>query len=302
MRRFRSRRARGSAAVLALGTVLFAGALGLAARSPAGAAAPHLQPGGGYDLVAADGGVFTFGDAAYEGSLPALGVKSEQHQGDGPIPRLSGLRPRGLRRWGVRFGDYPFRGNAAQNGIAATDLVGLAITEQVGRGIGGLLAGADGGVFTIAGAQFEGSLPGFGIHVTNIVGIAATADNKGYWLAGSDGGIFSFGDAPLLRPAAPGLESGGRHRRHLRWPGPLGGGAEWQCLRLRRCPLLRRPPRFPGIGQQHRRPGAHPRRQGLLADRVRRGGLHLRGRAVPRQPREISALPNRSSEPSTQRP
>ena len=28
-----------------------------------------------------------------------------------------------------------------------------------------------------------------------IVGIAATADDKGYWLVGSDGGVFSFGDA-----------------------------------------------------------------------------------------------------------
>ena len=28
-----------------------------------------------------------------------------------------------------------------------------------------------------------------------IVGMAATADGKGYWLVASDGGIFSFGDA-----------------------------------------------------------------------------------------------------------
>jgi hypothetical protein len=59
-------------------------------------------------------------------------------------------------------------------------------------------------VFTIAGAQFEGSLPGFGIQVGNIVGIAATADNQGYWLAGSDGGIFSFGDAPFFGRPPPG--------------------------------------------------------------------------------------------------
>ena len=28
-----------------------------------------------------------------------------------------------------------------------------------------------------------------------IVGMAATPDGKGYWLAGHDGGVFSFGDA-----------------------------------------------------------------------------------------------------------
>jgi hypothetical protein len=30
-----------------------------------------------------------------------------------------------------------------------------------------------------------------------VVGIAATPDGKGYWLAASDGGVFSFGDAPF---------------------------------------------------------------------------------------------------------
>jgi hypothetical protein len=29
------------------------------------------------------------------------------------------------------------------------------------------------------------------------VGIAATPDGKGYWLAGRDGGVFSFGSAPF---------------------------------------------------------------------------------------------------------
>jgi uncharacterized membrane protein YgdD (TMEM256/DUF423 family) len=29
-------------------------------------------PGGGYDLVAADGGVFNFGDAAFHGSMGAV--------------------------------------------------------------------------------------------------------------------------------------------------------------------------------------------------------------------------------------
>jgi ribosomal protein L24E len=33
-----------------------------------------------------------------------------------------------------------------------------------------------------------------------IVGIAATPDKGGYWLAGGDGGIFAYGDAPFNRP------------------------------------------------------------------------------------------------------
>jgi hypothetical protein len=31
-----------------------------------------------------------------------------------------------------------------------------------------------------------------------IVGMAPTADGKGYWLSASDGGLFSFGQAPFL--------------------------------------------------------------------------------------------------------
>jgi hypothetical protein len=31
----------------------------------------------------------------------------------------------------------------------------------------------------------------------SVVGIAATPDGKGYWLAAGDGGVFSFGSAPF---------------------------------------------------------------------------------------------------------
>ena len=51
---------------------------------------------------------------------------------------------------------------------------------------------------TGAGAPLFGSLPGLGIHVNDIVGIASTPDGSGYWLVGSDGGVFAFGDATYL--------------------------------------------------------------------------------------------------------
>ncbi|MDA8311104.1 MAG: hypothetical protein M0Z46_10935, partial [Actinomycetota bacterium] len=44
-------------------------------------------------------------------------------------------------------------------------------------------------------AGFYGSLPGMGVHVSDVVGILATPDGHGYWLVGKDGGVFSFGDA-----------------------------------------------------------------------------------------------------------
>ena len=68
------------------------------------------------------------------------------------------------------------------------------------------LVGSDGGVFVFGpqGQGFFGSLPGLGVHVSNIVGIVPTADDQGYFLVGSDGGVFAFGDAPFEN-SLPGL-------------------------------------------------------------------------------------------------
>ena len=65
------------------------------------------------------------------------------------------------------------------------------------------LVGSDGGVFVFHGG-FYGSLPGLGIHVDNVVGIAPAANYGGYYLVGSDGGVFSFGDT-AYEGSLPGL-------------------------------------------------------------------------------------------------
>ncbi|MEE1762372.1 PKD domain-containing protein [Streptomyces sp. SP18BB07] len=54
---------------------------------------------------------------------------------------------------------------------------------------------SDGGVFSYGAAPFYGSLPGLGIKVNNVIGMARTPDDRGYWLAAADGGVFAFGDA-----------------------------------------------------------------------------------------------------------
>jgi hypothetical protein len=66
------------------------------------------------------------------------------------------------------------------------------------------MVGSDGSVFSFGGAPFEGSLPGLGVHVSNIVAIVPTGDSKGYWMIGSDGGVFAFGDAGFVG-SLPGL-------------------------------------------------------------------------------------------------
>ena len=51
---------------------------------------------------------------------------------------------------------------------------------------GYILVGADGDAFNFGtGAKFHGSLPGEGVKVSDIVGIALTPDNGGYYVAGT---------------------------------------------------------------------------------------------------------------------
>jgi hypothetical protein len=118
--------------------------------------------------------------------------------------RLSGgAAVGGAYQWDVRYS-----GDA--NNVAASDdnrldqLVtvltnssrsGGARLAALPSGSGYWIVQSDGGVFSYGTAPFLGSLPGLGIHVGDIVGVAVTPDGRGYWLVGSDGGVFGFGDA-----------------------------------------------------------------------------------------------------------
>ncbi len=145
--------------------------------------------GRGYWLVAADGGVFTFGDAAFEGSLGSVTLNA-------PIVGMAGT-PDGRGYWLVAadggvftFGDASFEGSLGNLTLNAP-IVGMAGTPD-GRGY--WLVAADGGVFTFGDASFEGSLGNLTLNAP-IVGMAATPDGRGYWLVAADGGVFTFGDA-----------------------------------------------------------------------------------------------------------
>ena len=74
-----------------------------------------------------------------------------------------------------------------------------------------------------------------------IVGMAATADGKGYWLVAADGGIFTYGDARYYGSTGGlALNRAGRgHGGHPRRPGILARGRRRGRLHLRRRRLLR---------------------------------------------------------------
>jgi hypothetical protein len=153
-----------------------------------------------YWLVAADGGVFSYDNAAFYGSAATFHLNQ-------PIVGMAST-PHGDGYWLVAAdgGVFSF-GNAAFYGSAATfhlnqPIVGMASTPD---GDGYWLVAADGGVFSFGNATFFGSLAGRPLHAP-IIGITPTANGAGYWLDGSDGGVFSFGDAGFFgaNPGAPG--------------------------------------------------------------------------------------------------
>jgi len=151
-----------------------------------GAATPN---GGGYWLASADGGVFTSGNAPFEGSLGDLALQ-------GPIIAMAAT-PDGKGYWlagldgGIfSFGDALFYGSMGGTRLNQP-IVGMAATPD---GKGYWLVAADGGVFSFGDARFFGSMAGAALN-DPIVAMAATPDGKGYWLVGADGGIFTFGDA-----------------------------------------------------------------------------------------------------------
>ena len=147
--------------------------------------------GAGYRMVASDGGIFTFGDATFEGSAGHLALRN-------PIAAMAST-PTGRGYWlasrdgGVfAFGDAPFLGAQGDRRLTSP-IVGIAATPT-GRGY--WLVAADGGIFAHGDARFFGSTGGMRLN-RPIVAMAPTASGAGYWLVASDGGIFAFGDAPF---------------------------------------------------------------------------------------------------------
>ena len=92
---------------------------------------------------------------------------------------------------------------SVKSGAPTSPAEGAVAPHSSTQATGYDLVGSDGGVFVFHGG-FYGSLPGLGIHVDNVVGIAPAANYDGYYLVGSDGGVFSFGDT-TYEGSLPGL-------------------------------------------------------------------------------------------------
>ncbi len=154
------------------------------------AAAMTMLSVGGYDLAAADGGVFALGSPGFYGS-----------EGGKPLTEPivgTAMTSDGKGYWEVAsdggvftFGDAHFYGSEGGQRLTKP-IVGMAATPDGG---GYWLVASDGGIFAFGDAHFHGSEGGQHLNKP-IVGMAADTATGGYWEVASDGGIFTF-DAPF---------------------------------------------------------------------------------------------------------
>ncbi len=145
--------------------------------------------GGGYWEVAADGGVFSFGDARFFGSMGGMPLAQ-------PVVGMA-ASPDGGGYWEVAadggvfsFGDARFFGSMGGMPLAQP-VTGMGASPD---GDGYWEVAADGGIFSFGDARFFGSMGGTPL-AQPVTGMAASPDGDGYWEVAADGGIFSFGDA-----------------------------------------------------------------------------------------------------------
>ena len=140
-------------------------------------------------VASSTGGVFTYGDAQFYGSMG--GIKLNQ-----PIVGMAAT-PTGHGYWLVArdggifaFGDARFAGSTGN--IKLNKPIVAMAASPTGRGY--WFVASDGGIFSFGDAHFAGSMGGSPPFFP-VTGMAATPDGRGYWLVTLAGQVFSFGVA-----------------------------------------------------------------------------------------------------------
>ncbi|MDA8102131.1 MAG: hypothetical protein M0Z34_04095 [Nitrospiraceae bacterium] len=160
--------------------------LALAASSPA------------YDMVASDGGIFSFGDATFYGSMGGTVLNK-------PIVGMAST-PDGKGYWLVAsdggifsFGDAQFHGSMGGT-VLNKPIVGMASDPATG---GYWLVASDGGIFSFD-APFYGSMGGTVLNQP-IVGIASLSTDP--YATGQVGADVSFPQCPYPTINQPGIQA-----------------------------------------------------------------------------------------------
>lgn len=166
----------------------------------------------GYQLLSADGGLFSFGAAEFLGTPAAL-LPGKRWVAVSSLGDAVGLVAATADGAIVRVG-APGSVEYKPDAWPGQPVVDLAVTPD---GDGFWLLDAAGGVFSHGSAAYHGSIPALELEGPRppASSIAPTPTGAGYWILDRAGGIYTFGDAdffgsvPSLRlttPAAPAVD------------------------------------------------------------------------------------------------
>ena len=143
----------------------------------------------GYRMVAADGGIFTFGERNFHGSTGNMTLNKPIVGGATDVSDYDGY-------WIVASDGGVFTFNAEFHGsLGGQNIAAPAVEiEPTPTGKGYFIVLANGKVYTFGDANFAGDMSGRALNKP-VIGMSVTPTGKGYWLVAEDGGIFNFGDA-----------------------------------------------------------------------------------------------------------
>ena len=144
---------------------------------------------GGYFMVAADGGVFAFGDARFAGSCPSIGGCSGAGVAVTPDATGNGYWLVTASGNVYAFGDAPNFGAPAHRAAPVTSAV------RTPDGNGYWILFADGLVSAFGDAASLGN-PNGGLGSDTATAVISTADGGGYWVVTASGAAYNYGDAP----------------------------------------------------------------------------------------------------------
>ena len=208
--------------IFSFGDATFYGSIPGLGFAPAGSSSPKrlnapivgIVPsadGGGYFMVASDGGVFTFGDAKFEGSCPGIGGCSGAAVAVMPDASGNGY-------WLVTATGHVYAFGDAVTTYGAPGPQSMLVTSAMRTADGGgyWILFANGVVDAYGDALNLGGPTGSVTALDPATTIFATFDGGGYWVASANGSVFSYGDAPY---------DGGTSGMHLN--GPIIAASGW---------------------------------------------------------------------------
>jgi|GEM_PF-1156207 len=206
--------------IFAFGDSGYYGSLPGLGLAPAGSAAPRslsapivamvpTPDGAGYFMVAADGGVFAFGDARFAGSCPGIGGCSGAAVAVMPDATGGGYWLVTATGNVYAFGDARYLGAPSPRPVPVT----AAVRTPDGGGYWVLFA--DGQVSAFGDALGLGS-PAGTLGGDRATAIFATSDGAGYWVGTAAGAVHNYGDAP---------NDGSMAGAHLN--GPIAAATGW---------------------------------------------------------------------------